>query len=163
MDSTRVARVREEMERAEARRLQPHYIESFFLEAFRRLGGTVRLDPARVGRDASRIAEGVIAHLTGLVGAHVEVTLEIAADERVDLPCHGCGELPLEVAEYRRDGQLCLVGRDADLLGDEVDQLVHVRTSSSDEPDHRRGGIGSGPVGARQRPGHAGCVRRPPT
>jgi hypothetical protein len=42
MDSNRVARVREEMERAEARRLQPHYIESFFLEAFRRLGGAVR-------------------------------------------------------------------------------------------------------------------------
>lgn len=42
MDTSRVARVREEMERAEARRLQPHYIESFFLEAFRRLGGNVR-------------------------------------------------------------------------------------------------------------------------
>ena len=42
MDSSRVARIREEMERAEARRLQPHYIESFFLEAFRRLGGSVR-------------------------------------------------------------------------------------------------------------------------
>ena len=42
MDATRVHRVREEMERAEARRLQPHYIESFFLEAFRRLGGTAR-------------------------------------------------------------------------------------------------------------------------
>ena len=42
MDSSRVARVREEMERAEARRLQPHYIESFFLEAFRMLGGTAR-------------------------------------------------------------------------------------------------------------------------
>ncbi len=42
MDASRVARVREEMERAEARRLQPHYIESFFLEAFKRLGGTVR-------------------------------------------------------------------------------------------------------------------------
>ena len=42
MDSTGVQRVREDMERAEARRLQPHYIESFFLEAFRRLGGTVR-------------------------------------------------------------------------------------------------------------------------
>jgi superfamily II DNA or RNA helicase len=40
MDASRVARIREEMERAEARRLQPHYIESFFLEAFRRLGGT---------------------------------------------------------------------------------------------------------------------------
>jgi SNF2 family DNA or RNA helicase len=42
MDATRVARVREEMERAEARRLQPHYVESFFLEAFRLLGGTLR-------------------------------------------------------------------------------------------------------------------------
>jgi len=42
MDTSRVARVREDMERAEARRLQPHYIESFFLEAFRQLGGTAR-------------------------------------------------------------------------------------------------------------------------
>ncbi len=42
MDVTRVRRIREEMERAEARRLQPHYIESFFLEAFRRLGGRSR-------------------------------------------------------------------------------------------------------------------------
>jgi superfamily II DNA or RNA helicase len=42
MDSSRVAKIREEMERADARRLQPHYVESFFLEAFKRLGGTVR-------------------------------------------------------------------------------------------------------------------------
>ncbi|MDP3937098.1 MAG: DUF3883 domain-containing protein, partial [Deltaproteobacteria bacterium] len=42
MDASRVYRIREEMERAEARRLQPHYIESFFLEAFQRLGGTVK-------------------------------------------------------------------------------------------------------------------------
>src|SRR5690606_11429806 len=42
MDVSRIQRVREEMERAEARRLQPHYIESFFLEAFQRLGGTIR-------------------------------------------------------------------------------------------------------------------------
>ena len=47
MDATRVQRVREEMERAEARRLQPHYIESFFHEAFRRLGGRVRQREAR--------------------------------------------------------------------------------------------------------------------
>ncbi len=39
MDASRVASVREDMERAEARRLQPHYIEEFFREAFRRLGG----------------------------------------------------------------------------------------------------------------------------
>ncbi|HKZ69377.1 MAG TPA: helicase-related protein, partial [Anaerolineales bacterium] len=42
MDSSRVAGIREEMERAEARRLQPHYIESFFLEALKRLGGSAR-------------------------------------------------------------------------------------------------------------------------
>ena len=41
MDTTQVLRIREEMERAEVRRLQPHYIESFFLEAFRLLGGRV--------------------------------------------------------------------------------------------------------------------------
>ena len=42
MDASRVFRIREEMERAEARRLQPHYIESFFLEAFNQLGGSVK-------------------------------------------------------------------------------------------------------------------------
>jgi SNF2 family DNA or RNA helicase len=42
MDLSRVHRIREDMERAEARRLQPHYVESFFLEAFRRLGGSAR-------------------------------------------------------------------------------------------------------------------------
>ena len=39
MDTSQVLKIREEMERAEVRRLQPHYIESFFIEAFRRLGG----------------------------------------------------------------------------------------------------------------------------
>jgi SNF2 family DNA or RNA helicase len=48
MDASRVYRIREEMERADARRLQPHYIESFFLEAFKRLGGSAkRREPRR--------------------------------------------------------------------------------------------------------------------
>src|SRR5690606_23700230 len=42
MDTTRVQRIREDMERVEARRLQPHFIASFFLDAFKRLGGTAR-------------------------------------------------------------------------------------------------------------------------
>ncbi|WP_218082162.1 helicase-related protein [Anthocerotibacter panamensis] len=42
MDASRVFRIREEMERAEARRLQPHYVESFFLEAFQKLGETAK-------------------------------------------------------------------------------------------------------------------------
>jgi hypothetical protein len=45
----------------------------------RRFHGTVELDPGRVGRDASRIAEEVIAHLVGQDGAEVTVTLEIEA------------------------------------------------------------------------------------
>ena len=46
----------------------------------RRFHGAVTLDTTRVGRDASRIAEEVIAHLSGLVGAQVTVTLEIEAE-----------------------------------------------------------------------------------
>ena len=42
MDTSRIRRIREDMERADARRLQPHYIESFFIEAFDRLGGQLR-------------------------------------------------------------------------------------------------------------------------
>lgn len=44
-----------------------------------RFHGSVQLDATRVGRDASRIAEEVISHLAGLVGADVKVTLEIEA------------------------------------------------------------------------------------
>ncbi len=46
---------------------------------FRRFHGSATLDPARAGRDASRIADEVIAHLAGLDGAEVTVTLEIDA------------------------------------------------------------------------------------
>jgi predicted AAA+ superfamily ATPase len=43
----------------------------------RRYHGTVRLNPMRVGYEASRIADEVIAHLAGQPGAEVSVTLEI--------------------------------------------------------------------------------------
>ena len=42
MDTTQLGNIRDEMERAEARRLQPHFIASFFREAFKHLGGTLR-------------------------------------------------------------------------------------------------------------------------
>jgi len=42
LDAVRVLKIREEMERIEARRLQPHFIATFFVEAFRMLGGTLR-------------------------------------------------------------------------------------------------------------------------
>ncbi len=42
MDFRKVQQVRQDMERAEVRRLQPHFVRSYFLEAFRRLGGTLQ-------------------------------------------------------------------------------------------------------------------------
>jgi predicted AAA+ superfamily ATPase len=52
----------------------------------RRYHGTVTLDTNRAGRDAGRIADEIIAHLAGLVGAKVTVTLEIEADIPAGVP-----------------------------------------------------------------------------
>ena len=45
----------------------------------KRFHGTVSLDPTRLSRDAGRIAEEILAHLAGLVGSEVNVTLDIHA------------------------------------------------------------------------------------
>lgn len=42
MDASRVRQIREDMERADARRLQPHFIASFFVEALTKLGGSIK-------------------------------------------------------------------------------------------------------------------------
>lgn len=52
----------------------------------KRYHGTVELDASRVGRDAGRIADEVVSHLVGLVGAQVRVTLEIEAEVEVGVP-----------------------------------------------------------------------------
>jgi predicted AAA+ superfamily ATPase len=54
----------------------------------KRFHGTVVLNAERVGRDASEIATEVIAHLAGLVGAKVTVTLEIEAEIPAGAPDH---------------------------------------------------------------------------
>lgn len=46
----------------------------------RRFFGSVHVDATRMGRDASQIADEVVAHLSGLVGANVEVRIEISAE-----------------------------------------------------------------------------------
>ncbi len=66
MTTAEVARVREAMERAEAQRLQPFHIQSFFLEAFRHLGG--RLHRREAGRwEISRVP-GPIRERDRLIG-----------------------------------------------------------------------------------------------
>jgi len=46
----------------------------------RRFYGTVTLDSSRVGGDAAKIAEEVVQHLVGILGAEVKVKLDIAAE-----------------------------------------------------------------------------------
>ena len=46
----------------------------------KRFHGAVNLNATRVGRDAGQVADEVIAHLAGLMGANVTVTLEIEAE-----------------------------------------------------------------------------------
>ena len=61
LGAAEVDRIREEMERAEARRLQPHYIESFFLQAFRHLGGSLhRREAGRYGTEGPSTSVGEV-------------------------------------------------------------------------------------------------------
>lgn len=48
-------------------------------KVFKRYHGSVTLEPTRVGRDAGKIADELLSHLVGLVGARVKVTMEIEA------------------------------------------------------------------------------------
>ena len=45
----------------------------------RRFHGSVNVDATRLGRDAGKVGEEIVQHLSALVGAEVEVTLEISA------------------------------------------------------------------------------------
>jgi len=51
-----------------------------------RFYGVVHADPDRLGRDAGRIAQEVVAHLQGLVGTKTEVTIEITATNDEGFP-----------------------------------------------------------------------------
>lgn len=44
-----------------------------------RFHGSVNLDATRLGRDAGKIAEEIVQHLSSLVGSEIEVTLEVQA------------------------------------------------------------------------------------
>ena len=64
----------------------------------RRFHGAVKLDAIRLGRDAHRIAEEVVLHLSGLVDTTVEVTLEI----RAEIPAGATPELVRTITENCR-------------------------------------------------------------
>lgn len=66
MDVQTVNSIRENMERMEARKLQPHFIEAFFKEAFGRLGG--RMAPREKGRYEISFVPALIRSRDRLVG-----------------------------------------------------------------------------------------------
>jgi predicted AAA+ superfamily ATPase len=52
----------------------------------RRFYGSVQLDPSRLNRDFGRVAQEVIAHLTSLVDARVEISVEVRAEHHDGFP-----------------------------------------------------------------------------
>ena len=64
MDTSKVEQIRAEMERANARKLQPHFIKAFFVEAFQELGGTLH------ERESGRYA---INNVPATIRNHAEV------------------------------------------------------------------------------------------
>ena len=66
MDPNAVAAIREEMERAQARRLQPHFIGAFFREAFNLLGG--RITEREKGRFEILRVPPALKHRDRLIG-----------------------------------------------------------------------------------------------
>jgi superfamily II DNA or RNA helicase len=68
MDTSRVQAIREDMERWQARRLQPHFIGAFFVEAFTRLGGTIR-EREKERWQITHVPQGVRQRAQALGGA----------------------------------------------------------------------------------------------
>jgi hypothetical protein len=64
----------------------------------RRFHASVNLDPLRLGRDASRIAEEVVQHFSSIVGCKVHATLDL----QVELPENASDKLVRDVTENCR-------------------------------------------------------------
>ncbi len=74
-----------------------------------RFHGSVEIDAARIGRDAGKIAEEVVQHLAGTLGAKVKVTLEIEAeihegvsDQTLRTVTENCRTLKFRHAEFEK-------------------------------------------------------------
>ena len=95
-----VARVREEMDRAEARRLQPFHVQTFFLEAFRHLGG--RANRREAGRWEVARVPGPLRGRDRAVGAgaplpprYERICFEKDRIDRPPVAAHVCPGHPL--------------------------------------------------------------------
>ena len=95
-----VERIRDEMERAEARKLQPHFIRAFFLEAFALLGGSVA---SSASPDASRSLMFRPSYDVG-IGRSVSAHLSCGATSAVTFDKHLIAVEGSPLAEYLTPG-----------------------------------------------------------
>lgn len=148
LDVATITALREDMERAEARRLQPRYIRAFFAEAFARASGVMR--HRETGRYEVRRVPAILRHRDRLIGRGDPVLprYERICFDKVDIPgthqavlvapghplLDAAIDLPLE--RYRN-----LLGQGAVLI-DEHDQGTEPRVLVYLEHSIRDGRIG---------------------
>jgi len=154
LDLRTVATVRDDLERAEARKLQPHYVRGFFLEAFRRLGGTVKeREPSRYeltrcrGASASAPARRPIARPSCLPMSASPLRRSLSRSRVVRLPSSSVRGHPLleatidlVLSDHRdllRRGALLINPTDP---SDELAALAYLEHSIVDARPNRNGG-----------------------
>jgi len=144
MDISQVQRIREDFERAQARRLQPHFIEAFFKAAFEQLGGTLHArEPLRfeithvpaVVRSRGRMLGGPVLPRYERITFHKEA-INLPGKMTAEFVCPGnplmdaVTDLILE--RYRsllRQGTILLDPND---LGEEIHTLFYLEHSIQD-------------------------------
>jgi len=145
LDSARIAQLRIEMERAEAARLQPHYVEAFFREAFQQLGGTMQSVQGEDRRySISRVPSVILARdrIIGVVAPvlprYERVTFEkdrLAADGQIPAtflcPGHPLLDCTIDLTIERnrdllRQGSVLVDDRDLSLTPRVLVYLEHV-------------------------------------
>jgi superfamily II DNA or RNA helicase len=161
LDASRITEVRAEMDRAAARRLQPHFVRSFFIAAFERLGG--RIAQRETGRYEIDRVPAVVRRRAEVAGMHPPI---VRAYERVvferelvtlpglplaELVCPGHALLDATVAvileQYRDLLQRGTVLLDPTDPGEDLRMLVMIE---QDVVDGRPGRDGTGHVVSRR-------------
>jgi SNF2 family DNA or RNA helicase len=98
LDTTHVQQIREEFEKAQARRLQPHFVAAFFKSAFERLGGTlypreskryeITRVPAVVRTRGRLISRGIVLPRYERITFHKE-EINLASKPTAEFVCPG--------------------------------------------------------------------------
>jgi len=151
MDTTQVQRIRQDFERAQARRLQPHFIEAFFKAAFEHLGGTMHKReskryeithvPASIRNRSFQLGRGtLLSRYERVTFYKEEITLPDKPVAEFLCPGHPLMDavIDLILERYRsllRQGALLVDEAD---LGEEPRLLFYLEASLQDGSDQRR-------------------------